>query len=67
MKNYEIWSIKMQELMKSQDFWEIVVLGFTYPEPIDLSSMLNAQWEAVSENQKEIYEHCILYIKGLRM
>ncbi|KAL9416751.1 hypothetical protein AB3S75_039859 [Citrus x aurantiifolia] len=31
--NYHFWSLKMKNLFKSQELWELVETGFIDPEP----------------------------------
>ena len=42
-KNYKVWSLKMRTLLKSHYYWEVVVIGFTEPDQVDLETMTNAQ------------------------
>lgn len=42
-KNYDVWSLKMITLLRSQYWLEVVITGFTKPDLIDLVAMTNAQ------------------------
>jgi hypothetical protein len=47
--NYDAWSIKMKNFLKSEDCWEAIVNGFQEPDQMDLQTMTNAQINSLVE------------------
>lgn len=51
-KNYEVRSPKMRTFIRLQDYWEVVVIGFTKLDPVNLAAMTNAKRQVVAENRR---------------
>ena len=65
-RNYDRWFIKMRTILRAQDIWEFITIG--YPEPADQVAELdltNAERVLLKENQKKDNKALGLIQQGL--
>jgi hypothetical protein len=65
-RNYDSWFIRMRTILRSQDLWEFVTIG--YPEPVDQATemaLTNVEWILLKENRKKDNKSLGLIQQGL--